>query len=70
MYSTKNNNKERSEIIPITNTYSKKFNKNKYDEYGLKQNFFDPSKSSPPNNFIIKLQTRMNSFHFIKNEIN
>ena len=38
MYSTKNNSNERSEIIPITNTYSKKFNKNKYDEYGLKQN--------------------------------
>jgi hypothetical protein len=64
MYSTKKNNNERSEIIPISNTYSHKFNKikNKYDEYGLNKHFFDPSKSSPPNNFIIKLQTRMNNF--------
>jgi len=67
MYSTKKKNNERSEIIPITNTYSTNFNTNKYDEYGLKQNFFDPSKSSPPNHFMVKLQTRMNSFHFIKN---
>lgn len=28
-------------------------------EYDLKQNFFDPSKSSPPNDFMIKLQMRM-----------
>jgi hypothetical protein len=25
----------------------------------LKQNFFDPTKSSPPNNFMIKLYTRI-----------
>ena len=28
-------------------------------EYSLKQNVFDPSKSSPPNDFILKLQLRM-----------
>jgi hypothetical protein len=28
-------------------------------EYDLKQNFFDPSKSSPPNDFMMKLQMRM-----------
>ena len=29
------------------------------NEYSLKQNFFDPSKSSPPNEFMLKLQQRM-----------
>lgn len=29
------------------------------NEYSLKQNFFDPSKSSPPNEFMMKLQQRM-----------
>ncbi len=28
-------------------------------EYSLKQNVFDPSKSSPPNDFMLKLQLRM-----------
>ena len=31
-------------------------------EYSLKKNFFDPSKSSPPNNFMIKLYMRMSHF--------
>lgn len=31
-------------------------------EYGLKQNFFDPSKSSPPNKFIIKLRQRISLY--------
>jgi hypothetical protein len=30
--------------------------------YILKQNSFDPTKSSPPNDFMLKLQSRMNSF--------
>jgi hypothetical protein len=29
------------------------------NEYSLNQNLFDPSKSSPPNNFLEKLQLRM-----------
>ena len=29
------------------------------NEYGLKQNLFDPTKSSPPNEFMIKLYMRM-----------
>lgn len=33
--------------------------KEKEKEYDLKQNFFDPSKSSPPNDFMMKLQMRM-----------
>ena len=36
-------------------------------EYSLKQNFFDPTKSSPPNDFLKKLQLRMSQFDsFIK----
>jgi len=31
-------------------------------EYSLKQNFFDPSKSSPPNDFMEKLQRRMSVY--------
>jgi hypothetical protein len=33
--------------------------KEKEKEYDLKQNFFDPSKSSPPNDFMMKLQMRI-----------
>jgi hypothetical protein len=36
----------------------------KKKEYSLDQNLFDPSKSSPPNNFISKLQTRMKVYDF------
>jgi hypothetical protein len=39
-------------------------------EYSLKQNFFDPSKSSPPNEFMIKLNMRMNKYYFDNNAIN
>lgn len=55
---------ERSIIIPI----NKKYTTNNEDspkylaEYSLKQNFFDPSKSSPPNEFLIKLRKRINQF--------
>jgi hypothetical protein len=37
-------------------------------EYSLKQNFFDPSKSSPPNEFMIKLHMRMNKFYTDKKD--
>lgn len=48
---------EKSDIIPIKqNTYSPTYIK---DEYSLKQNFFDPFKSSPPNEFMLKLRARM-----------
>lgn len=32
---------------------------NRIKEYSLKQNVFDPSKSSPPNDFMLKLKLRM-----------
>ena len=36
--------------------------RNNQGEYSLKQNFFDPSKSSPPNEFMIKLYMRMSHY--------
>jgi hypothetical protein len=32
-------------------------------EHSLKQNYFDPSKSSPPNAFIKKLHARLSSYN-------
>ena len=32
-------------------------------DYTLKKNFFDPSKSSPPNDFMIKLHMRMSLYN-------
>jgi len=38
-------------------------------EYSLKQNFFDPTKSSPPNDFLLKLNTRLSVYNsFIKDD--
>jgi hypothetical protein len=56
---------ERSTIIPIKQNLSTsmKINSPSKGEYSLKQNFFDPSKSSPPNEFMIKLHMRMNKYH-------
>ena len=55
---------ERSNIIPIKQNLSTpmKINSPK-GEYSLKQNFFDPSKSSPPNDFMIKLHMRMSVYN-------
>jgi hypothetical protein len=58
MYSNSHNIHERSSSIPIK-TPSPTSMKGDLHEYGLKQNFFDPSKSSPPNEFLLKLQNRM-----------
>lgn len=55
---------ERTNIIPIkTNmveTMKEDFSPK--GQYSLKANFFDPSKSSPPNEFMIKLRSRVNRF--------
>ncbi len=53
MYSITN---ERSAPIKIPSPTNVKF---ETPEYGLKQNFFDPTKGSPPNVFIAKLQNRL-----------
>jgi hypothetical protein len=57
--------RERSNIIPIKQNLSTetKINSPSKGEYSLKQNFFDPSKSSPPNEFMIKLHMRINKYH-------
>ena len=63
---------ERSKIIPIKQnlTTSMEMNSPSKGEYSLKQNFFDPSKSSPPNEFMIKLHMRMNKFQHVRNDDN
>ena len=65
MYSSQQVIDERSKIIPIKKNLStsmKDFS-NIQNEYSLKQNFFDPTKSSPPNDFMLKLQIRMKSYN-------
>ena len=44
---------KRSNIIPIKNTITENH------QYSLKQSFFDPTKSSPPNDFMRKLHNRL-----------
>jgi len=59
--------RERSESILINKKLSTNMKKNSLKgEYSLKQNFFDPSKSSPPNEFMIKLHMRMNKYYLDK----
>ena len=54
---------ERSNIIQIKQNLSTSMKAHSpKGEYSLKQNFFDPSKSSPPNEFMIKLHMRMNRY--------
>ena len=48
---------ERSADIPINQVTYKHQTINV--EHSLKQNYFDPSKSSPPNVFINKFRTRL-----------
>jgi hypothetical protein len=55
---------ERTKWIPIQKNLStpcRKLNETLSEDYSLKQNFFDPTKSSPPNEFMIKLHMRMNN---------
>jgi hypothetical protein len=57
---------ERSTTIPI---HKKLYRPNKIispkSEYSINQKLFDPSKSSPPNNFLNKLQKRMKIYNNI-----
>lgn len=55
---------ERSIIIPTKkNSFTSMKNFSPTSEYSLKQNTFDPSKSSPPNDFMLKLQTRLAKYN-------
>lgn len=59
---------ERSKIIPIPQISPT--NKKMENEYSLNQNFFDPSKSSPPNEFMLKLHLRMSLYNSFINDDN
>ena len=51
----------KSEIIPITketNTLP-----NEIIQHSLNENYFDPSKMSPPNDFMNKLQKRLGTYY-------
>jgi hypothetical protein len=55
---------KRSPIIQINKNLSKPLDESKpKGEYSLKQNFFDPSKSSPPNEFMMKLYLRVSDYN-------
>ena len=54
---------QRSSIIPIKKNLTTQMDVNSpKGEYSRKQNFFDPSKSSPPNEFMLKLQMRVSNY--------
>ena len=55
---------ERSIIIPIRKNLSTDFKglDSPKGEYSLKQNLFDPTKSSPPNEFMLKLRMRVSLY--------
>ncbi len=60
MHAKQNIIRERTNIIPIHQNKSTPMkDTNVFNEYSLKQNLFDPTKSSPPNDFMIKLYMRM-----------
>jgi hypothetical protein len=55
---------ERSIYIPIKqNLTTTMKDLSPKGEYSLKQHFFDPTKSSPPNDFMIKLQKRISVYN-------
>jgi hypothetical protein len=70
------NKKHQSLFLNPTDLYREKTkpiflqnsNKNGLNEYSLTPSFIDPSKSSPPNDFLIKLYARMDKYQ--KKEIN
>jgi hypothetical protein len=55
--------KEKTNLIPIKKNLFIKKKGEMENCLSLKQNFFDPSKSSPPNEFMLKLQTRINIYN-------
>ena len=56
--------RERSNPIPVNKNLSTNMKVNSLNsEYSLKKNFFDPTKSSPPNEFMIKLHVRMDKYY-------
>lgn len=61
---------ERSSILTIRKTLPTTMKELSNNQYDLKQNIFDPSKSSPPNDFMEKLKLRMSVYEsFSKNVV-
>ena len=56
---------ERDNLAPISQISPT--SQNRIKEYSLKQNVFDPSKSSPPNDFMLKLHLRMAIYNNVNN---
>jgi hypothetical protein len=54
---------KRTPIIQIDKNLSRPLDDKPKGEYSLKQNFFDPSKSSPPNEFMLKLYLRVSDYN-------
>jgi hypothetical protein len=50
-------------ILIKTQLINEKFNKDVKCEQILIENVFDPTKASPPNDFMLKLFSRMNKFN-------
>jgi len=62
MLVTQNNtNHKKSNIIPIVINKIQP-SKEKFNQYSLKNNLFDPAKSSPPNEFMLKLYNRVSVY--------
>jgi hypothetical protein len=62
MYKRQNNaNIEKNTIIPIVKKIQQT-KENIDNQYSLKNNLFDPSKSSPPNEFMLKLYNRVSIY--------
>ena len=57
---------ERSNIISIPKNLSTSDFTSKDVSYDLKQNCFDPSKSSPPNEFMLKLHKRISLYESLE----
>ena len=54
---------KKSDIIPII------YNSFEKSQYSLHQNFFDPTKSSPPNSFMKKLYLRTMNYDLPNNNV-
>lgn len=58
--------RERGIPIPISKKHSTPTENNlEKIDYELNKNIFDPSKNSPPNDFLVKLKMRMQMFDFV-----
>ncbi len=63
MYSKTKQTCQKTTIIPMveeSNNIKNHYDKN--NQYSLKNNLFDPTKSSPPNDFMIKLYNRVSIY--------